>query len=205
MSDTAKHKGNAKPAEVVDLERRKLLARHCAGDANAFPELVKLFGDPIYSYVIRSGVEAGARDDVVQEIFIKIHSQAHLYQAERPLEPWLFTIVANTVRSHYRKVRVREILGELPSEEARSVDQNAEERTQSKQTVEWLSGAIGRLPLQQQEVLNLCCVTGMEQKEVARILNMPVNTVKTHLSRARIALAKALSRRKAELRREASS
>ena len=51
----------------------------------------------------------------------------------------------------------------------------------------------------------LCCIEQLPQDDVAATLGMPVNTVKTHLRRARIALAQALARRRAVLRREVSA
>ena len=55
-----------------------------------------------------------------------------------------------------------------------------------------LEREILRLPLPQQEVLILTCIENLPQKEVAEILGLPVNTVKTHLRRARQALVKRL-------------
>ena len=49
------------------------------------------------------------------------------------------------------------------------------------------------LPLAQREVLVLTAIGGLHQQEVAEALDLPLNTVKTHLRRARLALAKALA------------
>ncbi len=57
---------------------------------------------PVYSYLVRSGVAEADRDDVFQGIFLKIHAAAETYDPARPLAPWLFTIVANSVRNHFR-------------------------------------------------------------------------------------------------------
>ena len=57
---------------------------------------------PVYSYLVRSGVADADRDDVFQGIFLKIHTAAGSYDPTRPLAPWLFTIVANSVRNHFR-------------------------------------------------------------------------------------------------------
>ena len=92
----------AQPQEVVDLEERSWLPRHCNGDQAAFPALLEAYRRPIYSYLVRTGVAQAQRDDLFQSIFLKIHSAAASYQPSRPLAPWLFTIVANSVRNHFR-------------------------------------------------------------------------------------------------------
>ena len=87
---------------VVDLEERAWLPRHCRGDRNAFEALLAAYRRPIYNYLVRTGVAAADRDDIFQNIFLKVHRAAQSYQSSRPLRPWLFTIAANTVRTHFR-------------------------------------------------------------------------------------------------------
>ena len=202
MKETPKEKGGSNMAEVVSLERRMLLTRHREGDSSAFPEFVALFRAPVFSYIVRCGVEPQSRDDLFQEIFVKVHLNAHQYQVERPVEPWLFTIVANSVRSHYRKCRVREIISEEASESLAERGPDSEAQVSAKETLAWLESNIAKLPFSQREVLNLCCFHDFSQKEAAQILEIPVNTVKTHLFRARAQLTRSLAKRNAIIRRE---
>ena len=57
-----------------------------------------------------------------------------------------------------------------------------------------LDRAVLALPLEQREALVLCAVEGMELAEAARVLGAPIDTVKTRLRRARLALAEARAR-----------
>jgi len=82
---------------------------------------------------------------------------------------------------------------------------NAREMAGAHETISWLEQALEKLPPMQRQVVILCCVEKMEQKDVAAVLELPVNTVKTHLRRARIALARALARRKSRGSREVAS
>ena len=77
---------------------------HTQGDRNAFSQLVALFRAPVHNYLFRCGLDRAAREDLLQEIFIKIHAAAATYRPERPLKVWIFTIAANTARSHFRKL-----------------------------------------------------------------------------------------------------
>ena len=59
-------------------------------------------GGTIGAYLVRAGVAEADRDDLFQAVFLRVHKAAGSYQPSRPLAPWLFTIVANVVRNHFR-------------------------------------------------------------------------------------------------------
>jgi RNA polymerase sigma-70 factor (ECF subfamily) len=188
----------AQDLPAAETDERALLLRHRAGDPAAFTGLVAAYRRPVYSYLVRCGVAAADRDDLFQEIFLKVHAAAGQFEDGRPLHPWLFTIVANTVRTHHRRNKVRQLVlaGPLDGEPAvRSAD--GERQAMARQTAAWLEAAIVALPLAWREVLVLSCVEGLPQQTVAEILGLPVNTVKTHLRRARLALASRLAERDA--------
>ncbi len=190
-----------RPRDVVDLEERTWLARHCRGDASAFPALLEAYRRPVYSYLIRNGVAEADRDDLFQSIFLKIHAAAQSYDPTRPLAPWLFTIVANTLRNHIRAQAVP--IAAVPYAESRDPsdlpDPNPgpEHIAEARETVAWLEEALHARPPIQREVLLLVAVAGLRQQDVAHSLNLPLNTVKTHLRRARLALADGLADRDA--------
>lgn len=185
-----------KPARVVNLEERSWLPRHCQGDPSAFPVLLEAYRRPVYSYLVRFGISASERDDVFQTIFLRIHAAAESYQASRPLAPWLFTIVANTVRNH-RRDRPAAETDEARDEAEATADPapDPERIAQARETVAWLETAIAALPLAQREVLIMAGILEFPQQEVAEALDLPINTVKTNLRRARLALAKAIAER----------
>ncbi len=183
---------------VVDLEERTWLPRHRRGDAAAFPALLEAYRRPVYSYLVRFGVTAADRDDVFQNIFLKVHAGAGSYQPARPLGPWIFTIVANTVRNHRRDGRAHETeTSDDAAPETADPRPGPEHVAEVRETVAWLERAIAALPTAQREVLLLTAIAGFRQRQVAETLDMPVNTVKTHLRRARLTLAEAMARRDA--------
>ena len=194
------------PAPAQRLDEEELLARHRRGEAGAFAELVARYRRPVYSYLVRCGVDEAARDDLFQDVFTNIHSAVETYQAGRPVRPWVFAILANVVRSHYRKARVRDIAvsDHHPFPERDDAAPDSHQLVEARETAAWVEQAIAALPFAQREVVVLCCIEQLAQDDVAATLGMPVNTVKTHLRRARLALAQALARRRAALRREVS-
>ncbi len=185
--------------DVVDLEERTWLARHRRGDASAFPALMAAYRRPVFSYLVRSGVAQADRDDVFQAIFLKIHAAAGSYDPARPLAPWLFTIVANSVRNHHRDRPRASSLAVSEDDPPDPPDPNPgpEHIASARETLNWLEGALTALPPAQREVLLLTAIVGLRQQDVAQALDLPLNTVKTHLRRARLALAARLAARNA--------
>lgn len=185
---------------TIPADERDLLLRHRLGDTEAFAGLVAEYRRPVYSYLVRCGVAETDRDDLFQDIFIKIHRSAAQYQADRPLHPWLFTIVANTVRTYYRKRKVREmVFADSSGPEPQAPAADSERQAMARQTAAWLEGEIQKLPLAQREVLILTCIENLPQKEVAEVLGLPINTVKTNLRRARLALIARRARKHGEV------
>lgn len=174
---------------VVDLEERTWLAAHLRGDAHAFAKLMQAYRKPVYSFLVRRGLNRSQRDDVFQDVFLKIHKAAHTYQASRPLSPWIFTIVVNTIRNLKRQGQ----LLTLSIDQAEAVEDEApspENTAQLDETIDWLSQAMTQLPPAQAEAFTLSTIKGMKIKEIGETLGLPINTVKTQLRRARQTLLK---------------
>lgn len=181
---------------VVNMDERAWLPRHCRGDVAAFPTMLNAYRRPVYSYLARAGVADADRDDLFQTIFLKIHTGAASYQPSLPLAPWIFTIVANTVRNHIRDRRIpRQNVSLDDMQELTDPTPGPDRNVEARETVTWLTGALQDLPYDQQEVLLLATVAGLPLQEIADVLETPLSTIKTRLRRARLALAKGLARR----------
>jgi len=188
----------AVPDTVGPVDLKEPLLRHREGDPEAFAVLVADYRRPVYSYLIRCGVAEGDRDDLFQSVFLRIHRAAAQYRAELPSHPWIFTIVANEVRSYLRRRRIRELVFAAPAKhEPEDPTPDGERAVLARETVAWLEDEIRRLPLPQREVLILASLENRPLSEVAQVLGIPLNTVKTHLRRTRLMLSEKLSRRHA--------
>ncbi|MDH5326462.1 MAG: RNA polymerase sigma factor [Gammaproteobacteria bacterium] len=184
------------PDQMLEIEQRSWLPRHVRGDKKAFEKLVRTYEQPIFSYLVRCGLNRQTREDLFQEIFMRIHRAADTYQPHRPLRPWLFTISANVVRNYFRSHKFNEVA----ETDIESQQPELDETLAVCEALEWLEQAIPKLlPFGQAEVLILTTVNGLQQQDVADILDMPLNTVKTQLSRARKTLTQAWLQRQGQL------
>ncbi len=193
---------------MIAISERVLLERHRRGDPDAFPALVAAFRAPVFGYLTRCGVSAADRDDLFQEVFLRVHRAAGPDGTSDlptgPVAPWLFTIAVNLVRSHFRKAGVRKIMtldADAGSHTAAST--TAPDRAlESRRDLAWLEAAMQKLPLEQREALVLSSIDGLELAEIAAALEVPVDTVKTRVRRARLALAEARARAGVRAERE---
>lgn len=181
-----------------------LLLRHLQGDETAFPRLVQSWSGPLFSYLARSGIPAWEREDLFQDVFVKVHRAATSFDPARTFKPWLFAIAVNTVRNHLRAQSRAVFVDGDPAATERDPAPSVEAVLEAQETARFLEAQVEKLPLAQREVVLLCCVERISQAEVAEALDMPVNTVKTQLRRARLALAKGLASRGSRLDREVS-
>ena len=110
-----------------------------------------------------------------------------------PLRPWLFTIAANSVRNHLRDESRRRGFGDASADSRPSGDHGPRALAEIDETIAWLEQALPRLPLEQREVLLLGSVGGLRLQDIATLLDIPLNTVKTLTRRARMNLATSLT------------
>jgi len=182
---------------VLDLESRTWLRRHLDGDLEAFPRLIKALQRPIYGYLRRCGLGPALADDLFQDIFLKVHLAAASYQPQRPLKPWVFTIAVNTVRNHFRS-RKNQPFAYLDSERLGTDAPGPARQLEGERLLAWTQAQIGELAEIERDVLLLAGIRGLSLQHISDITNLRLNTVKSHLHRARLKLSERLLAREAE-------
>jgi len=197
------------PSNVIALADRReddgarWLVAFGEGDRDAFELFVRRWADVVYATITRSGVTGADRDDLFQEVWIKVARAARSFDGARAVAPWLLTIVMNAVRDARRS----RAAGEAARTDALDIERvdpapAPRDHVEAVETAEWLAEAVADLPDGQREAVVLCAVQGRSQAEAAEALGVPVNTVKTSLRRGRMALAQALARRRTVAARE---
>jgi RNA polymerase sigma-70 factor (ECF subfamily) len=121
-------------------------------------------------------------DDLVQETVCRAMAKQHLYQPDTNLRAWLFTLMhnqyVNDVRRGARETHALNI-EDVASQLVATTDPTASRQLQE------LDRALGLLPIEQRQVILLVGLEGMSYEEVAMILNVPIGTVRSRLSRGR--------------------
>lgn len=170
-------------------EEQELVRLAQSGDEQAFEAIIQAYTAPLYRVVFRLNGDAAESEAVVQEVFWRLWRSIGHYQSDRPIFPYLVTVAMNIQRDRWRSDRrldQRE-LGEAAGEIADSV-QLPETQIEESELLAWLGKAVQKLPGAYRAVIALRYEADMSYEEIARALELPVNTVRTHLRRAKMML-----------------
>jgi RNA polymerase sigma-70 factor (ECF subfamily) len=160
-------------------------------DPDAFEVFYDRHGGVAYSLAYRIVGERAAAEDVTQEAFISVwRSGARFDQARGSVRSWMLSIVRNRAIDF-----LRSRAGKAPKLtfdddailERRQADELTEEEAMRRETASEVRGAIGVLPVEQSKVIELAYFGGFSQSEIARMLGVPLGTVK---GRMRLGLEK---------------
>jgi RNA polymerase sigma-70 factor (ECF subfamily) len=129
--------------------------------------------------------DVAAADDLVQDCLARALSKLHLWQEGTDLRAWLFTILHNQYVNQVRRaVREGAAVGLSETEPMLTRAPHQGRRLELRD----LERAIAKLPEEQRSVILLVGLEGMRYEEVAEVLDVPVGTVRSRLSRGREAL-----------------
>ena len=141
-------------------------------------ELVRL----AFTYVKDTGIAK----DMVQNTFIKCYKNLGSFRFDAQIKTWLYRITINECKDYlkswnYKKVQVRSFINET----ARSVLPSTEKTVIDKYNNEEIKENIFLLPKVYREVIYLYYYESLKTEEIAKVLDISVNTVKTRLRRAK--------------------
>jgi RNA polymerase sigma-70 factor, ECF subfamily len=129
--------------------------------------------------------DVAAADDLVQDCLARALGKLHLWQEGTDLRAWLFTILHNQYVNQVRRaVREGAAVGLSETEPMLTRAPHQGRRLELRD----LERAIAKLPEEQRSVILLVGLEGMRYEEVAEVLDVPVGTVRSRLSRGREAL-----------------
>jgi RNA polymerase sigma-70 factor, ECF subfamily len=166
-------------------------------DIPPFSVVYERFFELVWSSVRQLGVPMEAVDDVVQEVFVVIHSRLPSLQQVESLRSWVYSVTRRTVSTYRRAQRSRNASGAHYAEVAgwlEPLPPTPLELTERAARQRLLLELLGELEPSKREVFSLAEIEGFTAPEIAEALDIPVNTVYSRLRAARQAFELALSR-----------
>jgi len=144
------------------------------------------YADDVKRFIFSKTKNNDLTDDLVQEVFIKVHTKIATLNDVEKLRSWLFTIAKNTVLDHFRVSKNNTNLQED------TIEIEDEGNTPSKEHSEedCLYGIVTKLPKKYRDPLFMADIKGMKQLVIAEVLKLPLPTVKSQIQRARKMIAK---------------
>ncbi len=168
--------------ELVWLEQAR------CGDRQAFAQLVAAYQGPVFNLAYRMLGNAVEAEDAVQETFVRMYTKLHTYQPERKLSSWVLSIA-----SHYCIDRLRRRHGDWVSLDDESVatvlpshTPGPEELAQRAEVREEVQRLLDQLPPAYRVPLVLRYWYDLSYAEIADVMGLTVQAVKSRLHRARL-------------------
>jgi RNA polymerase sigma-70 factor (ECF subfamily) len=171
---------NEMPQDNVSDEH--LMLAFSQGSAEAFSELFRRYKQSIYSFFRRRVVDSSHAEELTQEAFLALVRCAGRYEPRALFRTYLYAIALKIVHAHRRKAAFRAtFLGHRGS----APDPSRQDATDSTL---WVRRAVAKLDSTDREILLLREFEQLSYAEIADLLELPLNTVRSRLFRARIAL-----------------
>ena len=177
-----------------DEDVRQMLAFR-EGDVRAFDALFQRWAGPLLRYLERMLQDAAGAEDLVQEVFLRVHRARERYRPEARFSTWIFRIATNLALNELRRPRRRETHTSLDAEEGpeRSAPTTAtDDAVHAKRIADDVEIALRSLPERQRAALWLSAVEGFSYAEVGESLDVSEKAVKALVHRARSNLASRL-------------
>lgn len=177
-------------------DEKALIARAQSGDRAAFRTLVERHQARAYTLALRILRSASDAEEVAQDAFVRVWTALPGFRGESSLSTWIYRIVARrafdraaVLKNRRAREHATDTMPDAPAPPP--ADDDTIRAVKLQRMIEGLSAP-------QRAAVSLFYYEGRSVEQVAAMLSMPVNTVKTHLSRARAALREVWTREMGE-------
>jgi RNA polymerase sigma-70 factor, ECF subfamily len=176
------------PADAsTGVSDERLMLAFSQGASEAFTELFSRYKQPIYGFFRRRVAESTQAEELTQETFVALLRAAARYEPRALFRTYLYAISFKIMRAHRRKAAFRAtFFGQRKS----APDPSKQDATESGL---WVRRAVEKLEAMDREILLLREYEQLSYAEIADLLQLPLNTVRSRLFRARTALRNLLA------------
>jgi len=164
---------------ATTISDEALMHEFQAGSRPAFEELFARYRGPLYGFFRRRLNGDQRSEDLMQETFLAVIRGADRYEVRSLVRTFLYDIAMNLLLAERRKM----------AKEGPAIDEIDEPgERQASDAVLWIRQALAKLDECEREILMLREYEQLSYGEIAELQNVPVNTVRSRLFRARVAL-----------------
>ncbi len=156
-----------------------LMEAYQNGDRSAANRLIETVSPALHRYLAMHTSDRRHADDLLQEVWLRIHKSRHTYRPGEPVLPWLYAVARHVRIDGYRRREFERRESGLDA----IAEPAAPSRPQSGGAPD-LAQLLGSLPESQREVISLLKVTGLSLEETARVTRSSVGSVKQKAHRA---------------------
>lgn len=170
------------------LEEKRLVKQVAAGDSTAFRQLYDLSYGRVARYVQKVVGNDSLADDILVQTYTVAWQKSAAFKGDGRITTWLIGIARNIMFREFRKIKKYEPF----DEEYGAADTQSQFRVEIQSTNAALKSALQTLKAKHREILELVFYQEFSYVEVAELIGIPVNTVKTRVFHAKQALKEVL-------------
>ncbi|KAA3660166.1 MAG: RNA polymerase sigma factor [Calditrichaeota bacterium] len=184
----------------------QLIENFLNGDVNAFNTLVWRWQKPIFNFTLKYLNNVEDAKDITQRTFIKVHGSLDKLKEKEKFSSWIYQIALNQCRdetkrkknkNNYSFEEMRENIGfdiSNEADESGMAEHNPTRKLHRNELNGILSSALAEIPQEQKEIVLMKEYQGLKFIEIADVLGLPVNTVKSRMYYGLKALRKQLEK-----------
>jgi len=143
-----------------------------------------------FGFALTGSMDAG--DDLVQSACERALTRLDQFEAGTRLDSWMYRIMQNMWTDLKRAPRSRREISAQPADIEPLLVGDARHEAEGRLFLAAVRRAVAELPPEQQAVVAVVCVEGLSYREAGQVLDIPIGTVMSRLSRARLAVGQAL-------------
>ena len=181
------------------MDERELIARLQKRDEAAFEELIRQYEKKVYTLCFRMCGNSEDAEEAAQDAFLALWRGIDRFRQESSLSTWIYRLATNVCIDTLRRRKKQSGSVSLDDEElfvdAVDTSPQPQETVEHREAQKLLQEGLSALPEEYRKVLILREIEGLSYTEIAEVLEISEGTVKSRLSRARLALRTVLLRR----------
>lgn len=178
-------------SDTVTLQKRDettLIREAQDGNLQSFEQLIKLYSEKIYNLSLHLTKNQTDAEDLFQEAFLKVYENIKKFDGRSSLGTWIYRITTNIFINNTKAPGSRAAEKEIPLDDSLLSEPIAEKdavNSKSYELQQLIPDVLKRIPEEYRMAIILCDLQGYDYKEISEVLEIPVGTVRSRLSRGR--------------------
>lgn len=146
---------------------------------------------PVYNFILKMTGRRDAAEDILQTVFLKYYENMNKIKNPERAPQWIYTVARNEIYQHMRN-KYKAAITYIESEDENRSEADLESELERKEISQMVKDEIEQLSNEHKEVILLKEISGLSYKEIAQILNITEDLVKSRLFKARKKLSEKL-------------
>jgi RNA polymerase sigma-70 factor (family 1) len=166
---------------IKDLPDKILLEKHRQGDAAAFDVIFKRYYDPLFNYAKKALNDIEIAEELTMDVLLRLWQKKEEIEVDTDLRPYLYRSIKNAAFNHYRKKILKTVPMDLVSEQVTPITTAADDQLKYAELEKIYYYNLNQLSPQRQKVFRMSREQNMTYKQIAKDLDLSINTVENYM------------------------